>query len=116
MVGRRLRRAMLKAAKQEFSVVSVCTEGPQRLGKHSRRKCFLHDILWAAYNQHPSSAAGLDKRCQQPGSPFGLPVSRTNLKQSDRDKHPCARIAPVTLERVLMRLGWKTETFRINSV
>ena len=87
MVGRRLRRALLKAAKQEFSVVSVCT-GPQRLGKHRRRKCFLHDILWAAYNQHPSSAAGLDKCCQQPGSPFGLPVSRMDLKQSGRDKHP----------------------------
>lgn len=114
VVGRQPHRATLEAAKQEFNVVSVCTEGPERLGKHTRRKCFLHDVLWAAYNQHPSLAAGLDKCCQKPGSPFGFPVSRRNLKQSSRDKHSYARTALVTLERVLMRLGWKTEPFRIN--
>lgn len=116
MVGRRPRRATLEAAKQEFSVVSVCTEGPQRLGKHRRRKCFLRDILRAADNQHPSSAAGLDKGCQQTRSPFGVPVSRRNLKQSDGDKHSYARSTLVMLERVLMRLGRRTESFRINSI
>lgn len=85
---RQLHRAKQKAAKQQFSLVSVCTERPQPLGKHGRRKCFLHDILRAVYNQHPSSAAALDKPCQQPESPLGLPVSRVTLKQSCRDKTP----------------------------
>lgn len=60
VVGRQLRRATLKAAKEEFGVVSVCTEGPQWLGKRSRRKCFKRDILGAAYEQHPSSSWAWD--------------------------------------------------------
>lgn len=90
VVGRQLHGAMLKAAKEEFRVVSVCTESPQWLGKWRRRKCFPHDMLWAAYNQHLSSAAGLDKWCQQLRSPSGLPVPRMNLKQAE---HPYTRTA-----------------------